>query len=241
MQINKTTDYKKFGTINGNRNINQTHLKHLAASILQHNMLEANPIIVNSKMEVIDGQHRLEVARSNNLPIYYTTLPNGVNLVEVQLLNANLKAWSMNDYLESYIALGNHDYQILKDFCEMYQLPISISAPLLVGAKTTKRDSENIQVFKMGQFKVKRLKQAMVLAENLNSVKPYVEGAIWRDRNFLSALQSAFEIVGTKKFLKKLVKSPVKLRRQIGVKEYLRSLEDMYNWKLRESNQIRFF
>lgn len=241
MQIQKTTDYGRFSRIVGNREYNPTHLKHLASSILKRNMLEANPIIVNEKLEVIDGQHRLKVAEENNLPIYYITIPNGVNLAEVQLLNANLRTWNMYDYLESYIALGNHDYQILKDFCDLYQLPISIAMSLLEGKAIKRKQIEGIHLFKTGQFKIKKVKQATVLAENLNSVKPYVEGLIWRDRNFLTALQVAFEKVGTKKFLKRFAKSSVKLRRQMGVKEYLRSLEDMYNWHLGKNNQVRFF
>ena len=49
-----------------------------------------NPIVVNEKMEIIDGQGRFEVCKEKGLPIYY----NIVNIHEYgydQLDNRNLR------------------------------------------------------------------------------------------------------------------------------------------------------
>src|SRR3990167_6910002 len=127
MKVYKTTEYDQFKTITGNRNLNKTHLTRLTNSIISKNMMEVNPVIVNEEMEVIDGQHRLEVAKQNNLPVYYTKVNSHSSLREVQLLNANLKGWTLQDYMNSYISLGNRDYKILQDFIDRYEIPTMIA------------------------------------------------------------------------------------------------------------------
>ena len=241
MKIDKTNNYDQFSLILGNRQLNPTHLKHLEASILKKNMLDVNPIIVNDDNEIVDGQHRLEVARRNNLTIYYARVNSNSSLPEVQLLNANLRNWTMQDYLNSYIELGNDDYVKLKEFCDFYQLPISVSMHLLSGKTATHAIQEFVHTFKEGKFKVVGLKKAIDMAEKLMLVKPYVEGPAWKDREFLRALQLALKKVGSKRLIKKLSTSGFKIHRQLGTKEYLRVLEDIYNHRLREESKIRFF
>ena len=77
MKVEETTDYKQFKKVKGNRGYAQRHLKNLVSSIAQNNLLQYSPIIVNDKMEVIDGQHRLAAAQSLGLPIYYVVAGDG--------------------------------------------------------------------------------------------------------------------------------------------------------------------
>lgn len=243
MQIKKTTDYELFKYIVGNRSIDEGHVKRLEKSILQKNMLHLNPIKVNAKFGVLDGQHRLEVAKKNNLAIYYIKITEFTSLEDIIRLQTQAE-WQLKNYLESWILRGIEDYSILENFCNTYDLPITVSVNLLLGNHpvTTHGHSKSVvQIFKEGQFRVKNLKKAMDLADKLVLVKPYVDGQIWRDRSFLSALQKAFSKVGSMRFLKKLETTGIKVRKQMGVKEYLRVLEDIYNHRLREGNKIRFF
>ena len=69
--IVKTTDYSIFKKINGNRGISHSHVTKLTAAIARRNLLQLFPIIVNEKMEIVDGQHRLWAAKRLKLPIYY--------------------------------------------------------------------------------------------------------------------------------------------------------------------------
>ncbi len=69
MKINKTYNYDKFGDLDGNRKLNQSNLNWIIESMRKkYNPI---PIIVNKKMQVIDGQHRLEACRRLNLPVFY--------------------------------------------------------------------------------------------------------------------------------------------------------------------------
>ena len=55
-QVLQTNDYDIFQHIDGNRNVNKLHLKRLKESI--HEEYIPVPIVVNSKYQIIDGQHR---------------------------------------------------------------------------------------------------------------------------------------------------------------------------------------
>jgi hypothetical protein len=243
MKLNKTRDYDKFQFINGNRNLNLTHLKHLENAILSENLLAANPIIVTKNWEIIDGQHRLTVAKNNNLDIYYLEVEGQSSLQQIQMLNANQKNWSMEDYINSNIALGNEDYKILKDFMEMYNFPVSIAINLIggVNAKMDANKKDNMKNFKDGNFKVKSLKKGIQMAEDLMLLKPKTKDNAWKDRELIRALQVAFKKVPSKQLIKRILSSSQYITRQFGMKEYLRTLEDVYNFRLTEKNKIRFY
>lgn len=67
MQIYKTKDYTSFRAIVSNREVNKAHVKKLAASIRKKNLLYIRPVIVNDRMEIIDGQHRVAACNINNI------------------------------------------------------------------------------------------------------------------------------------------------------------------------------
>ena len=69
--IQRTTTLDKFKLKKGNRFINEAHVKALIDSIKKHNLLHLQPIIVDTNMNVIDGQHRLKAAERLQVPIYY--------------------------------------------------------------------------------------------------------------------------------------------------------------------------
>lgn len=85
-QVCQTNDYSLFKTLKGNRSINQAHLYRLTKSIKEKYLL--SPIVVNEHFEIIDGQHRFNAAKANNLPINYM-IAVGYGLNEVQILNTN--------------------------------------------------------------------------------------------------------------------------------------------------------
>lgn len=111
MKVETTTTYQAFKPIDGNRYVNQLHLKRLKKS-MQENYLYTI-IVVNERMEIIDGQHRFECAKELNLPLNYVVC-KGYGLNEVHTLNQNSKVWSSEDYLDGYCKLGYQDYILLE-------------------------------------------------------------------------------------------------------------------------------
>lgn len=135
MQIKSTTNYDQFKVIKGNRNINKRHLTTLTLSIVKENLLEFNPIIVNEKMEVIDGQHRLEVAKANKLPIFYMVNPTA-DIHTVVRQNSVSKQWNLQDYINSFVTLGKENYIYLQEFMDNYELPPYIALRLFFGSRS---------------------------------------------------------------------------------------------------------
>ena len=102
-----TTDYSKFKVITGNRMLNRRNLSKLLKSIDEE--LLVIPIIVNEKMEVCDGQHRLECCRLLKKPVYFI-IQEGYGLPQIQRCNSTSSTWVKADYLNMFMESGNENY-----------------------------------------------------------------------------------------------------------------------------------
>ena len=241
IDIKSTTDYKIFKKVWHNRKLNEAHLKNLNASISTKNLLAYTPIIVNEEMEVIDGQHRLEVARRNKLEIYYIIAPDVVT-GDVLLLNANEKPWSLPDFIYSWIKQGKKDHQILKKFNDIYGLSFSLLAALLSGQKAHK-STDVIQDLKQGTFLVTHEEQAKMFLDGLASLKPYSQHEAWKGREFILAFQAVLAKVEWKRLIERLEKQKelgiIPIKKNTTVRDAALMLEDIYNYDMR--NRVRIY
>lgn len=226
-KVIKTTNYDQFKGVVGNRKVIKNHVVNLTKAVARKNMLPANPIIVNGKMEVIDGQHRLEVARANKLPIYYVVVDDA-KLVDVQQLNAYVRPWRGIDYLESYASVGLAAYVTLKEFMQEYNLPFSTALEVLGGIRQT-----GWTQFKRGEFKVSNLERARLIAEALIELKPHTEAKVSTDKDYIRAVMDILEEVSSADIIAKLEASGKTIEPRVDKKSYIRQFEDILNWKSR--------
>lgn len=126
-----TRDYAKFVFHEKNRMVNDAHVNELVRSIKKNNLLFCQPILVNSKYEVIDGQHRLKAAIELDERIYYIIKP-GLTIEDAIALNINTKNWGYKDYMDHWIAQGNENYVYFKQYLEKYGLPYSLAAGMFM-------------------------------------------------------------------------------------------------------------
>ena len=240
MRTFKTNDYHRFHFLDGNREVNKNHVKNLIDSISRRNLLETNPIIVNEKMEIIDGQHRLAAAMALDIPIFYV-LQDKTDLTDVQRLNATVKKWSLMDFANSYANLGNQNYIILKDFCQTYNVPISI-AVVLLDSRYGGTSKDVVDAFKNGEFVADQIAYAKKIGEMLGDYKPYVDQGAWRSGMFIRSIihLNDEKLITHDRMLHKLKTFGNKLQRQSTVTDYLRELERIYNFKSK-GGKIRFF
>lgn len=105
--ILKTEDYDKFKLLDQNRNINQRNYGKLVTSMKERQLVI--PIVVNGKMEIIDGQHRFNVCRDLGLPVYYY-MEESYGIDEVILANSVSANWNRSDFLDSHMKEGNETY-----------------------------------------------------------------------------------------------------------------------------------
>jgi hypothetical protein len=232
-KVYRTSDLTIFKTLDGNRDVIQSHLKRLSKSMKDRKLF--SPIIVNEKMEVIDGQHRLMASKNNNVAIEYIIV-NGYGLKEVQILNANSKNWNSDDYMNGYCDLKNQEYIKYKDFKDTYGFGHSECQALL-----SNQISSNLQpVFNSGQFKIKDYKKAVDMAERITMISEFYNG--YKRRSFVFALMALFnnDVFEFTQFIQKLKIQPTALVDCTTASAYLLLIEDIYNYKSRNKVSLRY-
>lgn len=123
--VYESTDYDKFKRLIGNRNLKREKISKLKQSIIQYGWLR-NPILVNEKFEIIDGQHRYETLKELRMPIEYI-VDEGLSIDECQCLNVSQSNWTQKDYINSYVDNGNSNYIYLRKLMDKYNI-ISLNA-----------------------------------------------------------------------------------------------------------------
>lgn len=104
--VYETKDYDAFKRLDGNRDVRCE--KKIIKSIESVGYIP-NPIMVNEKMEVIDGQNRLGALKELGLPVHYYVV-KGATIDTARALNLGRSNWSTRDYVKSYAEQGNQSY-----------------------------------------------------------------------------------------------------------------------------------
>ena len=113
-----TKDYSIFKRLIGNRDIPESRISKIVESIQTIGWVH-NPIIVNEKMEVIDGQGRLTALQRLKMPIEYI-IAEGAGNKECIYMNMNMVNWKLSDFIKSYAEQGNENYQRLLSLMQRY-------------------------------------------------------------------------------------------------------------------------
>jgi hypothetical protein len=252
-QVNSTTDYAKFKTLQGNRNVNKVHVKRLENSFNESYLL--SPIVINEKFEIIDGQHRFQAARNLNLPINYIVC-NNYSLKEVQLLNTNSKTWKKEDYLNAYCDLQYPEYLKFRSFMKKFPEFGILSCEFILtnsakGASKQGTLSRFLSLpnekgtfkqnyFQNGELVIPNLQKSIDNAERIMMIKPYYEG--FNRSIFVSAMIGVFKIeyYSHAKFMEKLANNPGFLQHCANVRQYKDLIEEIYNYRSREKVSLRY-
>lgn len=118
-KVYKTDDLSIFKTLDGNRNVEQNRVKKIYDSIVKNGYIHS-PIIVNEKMEIIDGQGRIEALKKLGLPAEYIVFEN-MSIKECVALNAYQTSWTLMDYIGSFAGRGNRSYRFLLYLIKKYK------------------------------------------------------------------------------------------------------------------------
>ena len=136
-KVYETTDYSIFTRLEGNRKVTEKRADKIKVNILENGYI-LNPIVVNEKLEVIDGQGRLEALKALGLPVHYV-IAQGAGVKECAVLNAANTPWKIDDYIASYAELGNENYKRLQKLIADYdQFTPSTICSLATGLKGNK-------------------------------------------------------------------------------------------------------
>ncbi len=120
VEVYETKDYDIFKRLAGNRYTSENRIEKIIKSIGAVGRLNI-PILVNDKLEVIDGQNRLEAFRRMSLPVMFIMQKNlGVDAcIE---MNKNHSPWTVDDYVDGFCDQNNENYIRLRELHEKYKL-----------------------------------------------------------------------------------------------------------------------
>ena len=146
--VYKSYDYDKFRFMTENREVD--HAAKIKKSTEKNGQL-FNPILVNDRFEIIDGQNRFTAWRELGLPILYI-IAESYGVDECRSLNSDAVNWKVKNYIGSYAAQGNEQYVGLKALEEKYKgvLPVMLIRSVASGNARTGGKGER---YKSGGFK----------------------------------------------------------------------------------------
>jgi len=137
--VQTTSNYDRFVTIAGNREVNLKNPRHkvLIHSMKTYGWLDSMPMTVkkngkDGKLIVVNGQHRLGIAKANKMPVKYVVEEQEL---DIAILNSSAKVWGLLDYVTRYAAEGLIHYENLLKFYEENSIPLSLCAILLGGGQ----------------------------------------------------------------------------------------------------------
>lgn len=242
MNIQKSQDYSCFKRIKGNRGINKAQVAKLRASFGENpNLASAVPILVNDKMEIVDGQHRYTALKELGLPVYYM-VKTDLDLSQVQILNSATKTWTPLDYAKSFSELGKKHYDLYMEFRDKYHLSHNILLSYLGNIGDDMRGGDNTTAtFRKGQFKVANVEKSHELCKRLIDIQKY------HKRGDTRAFAVAFKIATQsahydhKRMMKQAAAYPQLFKDSPYAEDYMRQLEKIYNYHAPMESRVRLF
>jgi len=242
--IQTTTKYSMFKFINGNRDVNQIHVKRLKESFEEKALLSL--IIVNEKYQIIDGQHRFLVLQELGLPINFVVV-YGYGINEVQILNVNSSDWKKKDFLKGYIKEGVQDYIEFSNFQRLYpSFNFSTCVKLLSGLRSSSTKSLGnglktvSQSFEKGEFRIKDLPESYRRANMILDYQKFFQK--FNDNSFIVTLMYLFDHPKYKHedMMRKLELQPTSIKSCKNQQQYIQILEDIYNYHRKDKVNFRY-
>jgi hypothetical protein len=235
MEIQHTKNYEIFQKMEGNRHLDTKHLRKLRASIQRENQLAIHPIIVNKQMSVIDGQHRLEVAKELGLDIFYIKSENvsDIHLIEG---NVNQKSWEVENFIDYFaIKEKKSDYIKLKELIKLTSLKPKAILSLMIGAISPIL----LEFLKTGKFQFpsdidpKALVDFFLRFQDYANDKKLRPVSMFTNFNFTKALRWVYHTTNFSEdiFFKKLDLKWFELKPQRTAQDWYKLLINIYNYK----------
>lgn len=236
-KIQATKNYRLFARSDDNRPTDMEKHKALLACMKKYGFLPYFPIVchrVNGQLIVRDGQHRLMIAETLGLTVYWVEATIHFDIAEINITSKN---WGPLDFARKHAANGLKDYTEGIAFMEKYRLPVSAAFSLLSGNTSF---SNLKTAFKSGAFKVKERTWADGVASlyrNLVTLSHFKHGK--RLIEACAALCRVADFDSTR-----MVQNASKCREKLvsySTREaYLAALEDVYNHGRHKKSPLKF-
>lgn len=223
------------------RNISPARLEMLKAAIQKKNLLPYFPIIVDNTLVVIDGQRRLEAAKTLGLPVYYI-MCNNISIRMLSLAGGVTKAWALRDYLSHFCALGVPGYLELKKFFDKNKEIVGLHECLflLAGGGGWYKPKDD---FRRGMYVPRKVTEAQKHVDRLALISDRRLMKIVNFQRAISLISTRPDICNVDMLITKLNRAlagaiPIDVYQWSDLETCLAMLEKVYNYHLAESARI---
>lgn len=224
--------YEKFNMLEQNRNLNRNHINKIKNSIQKHGYLTSNPIIVDSDMNIIDGQHRFVACQEMGLPINYEVIDDSENMIID--LNTTQRKWSINDYIKYYAVKDkNPNYERVLTLIKKYKT--SVETILLIGLGKSSSGGLS-DIIKSGQLKF-GIDNILRVDEQFKNISSIAKNAKLKPTGRL--IKGLIEISKLSKFkwnkmIDQSIKYPTVAYNCRTAVEYAVMLKELYNYNIKK-------
>jgi ParB-like nuclease family protein len=223
-----TKNYRLFDRSTENRPLDVKRHKKLMDSMKRYGFLKCFPIVIvrdkDNRLIVRDGQHRLVIAETLGLPVYW--VEEDVDF-DVAVINCTAKTWVLRDYAQKHSANGLVSYQQGLEFADQHGLPVGTAFALLAGTTSFGNCQDP---FVDGTFKIKDRAWADTVAgiyQPIVSMAPVLKSARFIEACMVVCRAKSFDprrlLTGAERCREKLVPYSTK-------DAYLDMLEIIYNF-----------
>lgn len=234
--IRQSSDFQKFTIDPINRAIDDNHVWRLAEAIADKNLLAEYPILVDSELRVIDGQHRLRAAEELGVPIYYI-VSSKATVSDAAITTAVTKKWTAADYLNRYVAEGRAEYIKLSNFMNEVEF-ISPKITLLRDlCYYGNRQGLNL-AFSQGKYICNDIPFARKVIKNLVDFGNYV--SFYKDERFIRSIASltANADYDHKRMMDKMSYLSARIVKCPDQQTYFERFNEVYNYHVAEKNKV---
>lgn len=240
--ILQTKDYSIFKKLKGNRTDDEAHVKRLTKNMLEvGNLTVEFPIVVNERMEVVDGQHRLAALKGLGWPIAYRVV-NGLTLNTVRGINQAAQNWSWRDYAASFIDNGNEEQQLnYRRFVQLVDtFKTSYATTTMYCGLAADKTRHSRLDFKGGEFVIPNFERAYKL---LTQYEEIATAFNFNSSRFAAACYRAMQVDGYdhKRMVHKAMVYDLPVRASATVEDYLRFIESVYNRNQTDDTKLRLY
>lgn len=231
MKVQTTTNYDKFELLNINRDVLKTAA--LEKSMKRYGWIPAYPCHVvkngNGKLKIKAGHHRFTVAKKLGIGIKYVVCDDNSTVHELEKAT---RAWTVQDYLTSYIRSGYPEYVKFKEFVEKTGLPLNACISMLGGQWAG--SGNHLTSFKDGTYQIKDYTHAEIVAGIMKIMRK--SGIKWAAETLPVLAISKIVItpdIDLDQFVKKIKTWSSLVTKQSRLNDYLSMFEDVYNHRAR--------
>lgn len=235
--VQSSTNYKQFKLIGANRIVSKGHVEALKKAFEEiGNLTATQPILVNEKMEIIDGQHRYMACKELGEPIYFTQQP-GLGLSDAIKMNILHRSWTIGDYAHAYAESGDPNYRRFVELADDYNFGFSTLLTYVAG----NTQGGIFKGFRDGEFVLRDMAATRARLDKFSEIADIMGN---REKNFAYAYLKVMQVPGfdQRRMVRKVEQVGDQILRHFSnITDYQRALEEVYNYAYSDANRLRLY